>query len=146
MTSGSAFFGINLRQLGSHFSFLFLIFGLFIFFNGVPGAAALRCYQCGEYNDGVGSITPCLNYTANHLKECPSRLSLNCVKYVSEGSTVRDCAADCNERTQSWGTRIYCCQEDGCNSSSRFQSSYFLIVSAFVLLISLPTQFHRSSK
>uniref|UniRef100_A0ABD2WQB3 Uncharacterized protein n=1 Tax=Trichogramma kaykai TaxID=54128 RepID=A0ABD2WQB3_9HYME len=31
----------------------------------------LNCYQCGQYNDGVGSITPCINYTATQLKECP---------------------------------------------------------------------------
>lgn len=38
----------------------------------VPMAVALRCFQCGQYTDGVGSITPCINYTAQqHLKECP---------------------------------------------------------------------------
>lgn len=40
----------------------------------VPGLAhGIRCYKCGQYNEGVGSITPCINYTAHmHLKECPS--------------------------------------------------------------------------
>lgn len=39
----------------------------------VPGLAhGIRCYKCGQYNEGVGSITPCINYTAHmHLKECP---------------------------------------------------------------------------
>jgi hypothetical protein len=36
--------------------------------------SALQCFQCGQYNDGVGSITPCLNYSAAlahlHLKDC----------------------------------------------------------------------------
>lgn len=39
-------------------------------------AEALKCYQCGQYNDGVGSITPCLNYTEKtapfYLKDCKS--------------------------------------------------------------------------
>lgn len=36
---------------------------------------ALSCYQCGQYNEGVGSITPCLIYSEpldkEHLKSCP---------------------------------------------------------------------------
>ncbi|PBC29793.1 hypothetical protein APICC_10013 [Apis cerana cerana] len=46
------------------FAALFLCIGL---------AHGIRCYKCGQYNEGVGSITPCINYTAHmHLKECPS--------------------------------------------------------------------------
>ncbi|XP_046383712.1 U-scoloptoxin(05)-Sm1a [Ischnura elegans] len=82
-----------------------------------PPAAALQCYQCGLYTDGVGSITPCINYTAEkHLKDCPSTES-HCIKYVSEGSTVRDCAHECVEK-ESWGIKIYCCREEGCNGAS----------------------------
>lgn len=44
---------------------------------------ALSCYQCGQFNDGVGSITPCLNYSANlahlHLKECSRKSDKFCV-------------------------------------------------------------------
>lgn len=44
---------------------------------------ALKCYQCGMYNDGVGSITPCLNYTEttapNYLKDCPKSSDNYCI-------------------------------------------------------------------
>lgn len=46
-------------------------------------ANALKCYQCGQYNDGVGSITPCLNYSEQsaplHLKECPRSSDAYCI-------------------------------------------------------------------
>lgn len=44
---------------------------------------ALQCYQCGQYNDGVGSITPCLNYTEQtahfYLKDCPRSSDKFCI-------------------------------------------------------------------
>jgi hypothetical protein len=53
---------------------------------GVCGA--LQCFQCGQYNDGVGSITPCLNYTANlahlHLKECARSSDKFCIVSTKE--------------------------------------------------------------
>lgn len=49
----------------------------------VTSSDALKCYQCGQYNDGVGSITPCLNYSAPlahlHLKECPRSSDKFCI-------------------------------------------------------------------
>lgn len=46
-------------------------------------ADALKCYQCGQYNDGVGSITPCLNYTektaAFYIKDCPRSSDAYCI-------------------------------------------------------------------
>lgn len=46
-------------------------------------ADALKCYQCGQYNDGVGSITPCLNYTEQtapfYLKNCPRSSDAYCI-------------------------------------------------------------------
>lgn len=43
----------------------------------------LQCHICGQFNDGVGSITPCLNYTETnahlHLKECPRKTDKFCV-------------------------------------------------------------------
>lgn len=43
----------------------------------------LQCQICGQYNDGVGSITPCLNYSKEnahlHLKECPRKTDKFCV-------------------------------------------------------------------
>lgn len=50
---------------------------------------ALQCWQCGQYNDGVGSITPCINYTHMVLKECPSREHTFCIV-----STI--CIISCN--------------------------------------------------
>ncbi|XP_015523028.1 lymphocyte antigen 6G [Neodiprion pinetum] len=82
----------------------------------------LNCFICGMYNDGVGSITPCLNYTAQmHLNECPT-VSSWCIKYVSEGSIVRDCVPECQQK-ESWSTKTYCCREDGCNSAPGSSSS-----------------------
>lgn len=44
---------------------------------------ALDCYQCGQYNEGVGSITPCLIYTEplerEHLKSCPRQTDKYCI-------------------------------------------------------------------
>ena len=43
-------------------------------------ASSIRCYQCGQYTDGVGSITPCINYTERlHLKECPHPTAQHCI-------------------------------------------------------------------
>lgn len=49
----------------------------------VSTTMALKCFQCGMYNDGVGSITPCINYTKNHLKECPDAAHTYCIVSVS---------------------------------------------------------------
>ncbi|XP_003426693.1 lymphocyte antigen 6C2 [Nasonia vitripennis] len=95
-------------------------------------AEGLSCYKCGQYNDGVGSITPCINYTATQLQECP-KTSKHCIKYVSEGSTVRDCVPTCQEK-EAWSTRTYCCSEDGCNGApGPFSSS--LCLAAFLLFL-----------
>ncbi|KYM95143.1 hypothetical protein ALC62_14254, partial [Cyphomyrmex costatus] len=47
----------------------YLTIKCYTFFAGV--AHGLRCYKCGQYNEGVGSITPCINYTSHMLMECP---------------------------------------------------------------------------
>lgn len=44
-------------------------FGIFVGLLSI--VAALQCYQCGMYNEGVGSITPCLNHTHTKLIDCP---------------------------------------------------------------------------
>lgn len=44
---------------------------------------ALRCWQCGQYNDGIGSITPCINYTHMVLKDCPSREHEFCIVSIN---------------------------------------------------------------
>lgn len=49
-------------------------------------AEALKCYQCGQYTDGAGSITPCLNYTEQtapfYLKDCPRSSDAYCIVSV----------------------------------------------------------------
>ncbi|XP_043515876.1 toxin 3FTx-Lei1 [Frieseomelitta varia] len=93
---------------------------------------SLKCYKCGQYNEGVGSITPCINYTAHmDLKDCPPSAEW-CIKYVSEGSTVRDCVPTCVEK-EAWSTRTYCCQQEGCNSAPSFVSSNSLTVLAITM-------------
>ncbi|XP_076301064.1 uncharacterized protein LOC143219109 isoform X1 [Lasioglossum baleicum] len=85
-------------------------------------AHGIKCYKCGQYNEGIGSITPCINYTAHmHLRDCPPSAEW-CIKYVSEGSIVRDCVPTCVEK-EAWSTRTYCCQQDGCNSGPSLTSS-----------------------
>ncbi|XP_058797693.1 lymphocyte antigen 6C2 [Phymastichus coffea] len=100
-------------------------------------AQGLRCYKCGQYNEGVGSITPCINYTATQLQECSVNAQY-CIKYVSEGSIVRDCVPTCTEK-EAWSTRTYCCKEDGCNgalSTTAPTSIWLSATAALVLLLS----------
>ncbi|XP_063237808.1 uncharacterized protein LOC134539581 [Bacillus rossius redtenbacheri] len=91
----------------------------------VVPSSGISCYMCGQYTDGVGSITPCLNLTAANLKECPESANF-CIKYVSEGSVVRDCVEQCTEK-EAWGTKQYCCAEHGCNSAPRRSQSAALL-------------------
>lgn len=46
----------------------------------------LKCHMCGQYNEGGGSITPCLNYSDSHansfLKECSKPSEKYCVVYI----------------------------------------------------------------
>lgn len=90
----------------------------------------LKCHMCGQYNEGVGSITPCTNYSKEiehlYLKECNKKSEKFCVKYVSELSTVRDCATECVEK-EIWETQTYCCTEDGCNSGGHLKFSIVLL-------------------
>ncbi|XP_017848323.1 uncharacterized protein LOC108603756 [Drosophila busckii] len=90
----------------------------------------LKCYMCGQYNEGVGSITPCTNYSKEiehlYLKECTKKSEKYCVKYVSELSIVRDCATECAEK-DIWETQTYCCKEDGCNSGGTLEYSIVLL-------------------
>lgn len=101
----------------------------------VPSASALRCFQCGFYTDGVGSITPCINYTKElHLKECPKEKSKSCLKYVSEGITVLACSDECVEKESSWGGYHYCCKTDACNGASPRDALPALVVAAGALI------------
>ncbi|XP_070493739.1 uncharacterized protein [Chironomus tepperi] len=104
----------------------------------IASTNGLQCYQCGQFNDGVGSITPCLNYSETtahlHLKECPGKGDKFCVKYVTGLSTVRDCVAHCVEKDV-WDTSTYCCTMDGCNDSTIATISRFLLISAILISI-----------
>ncbi|EDV98543.1 GH22350 [Drosophila grimshawi] len=96
----------------------------------------LKCHMCGQYNEGVGSITPCTNYSKEiehlYLKECTKKSEKFCVKYVSELSTVRDCATECVEK-EIWETQTYCCKEDGCNSSGYLKYSIVLVTMPIIM-------------
>ncbi|XP_068156017.1 uncharacterized protein [Drosophila tropicalis] len=108
-------------------------------------ADGLKCHMCGQYNEGVGSITPCTNYTKDiahlYLKECTKKSEKYCVKYVSELSTVRDCATECVEK-EIWETQTYCCTEDGCNSATQFAYSTLLLILPLMSII-WPTLVNR---
>ncbi|XP_014242326.1 uncharacterized protein LOC106662624 [Cimex lectularius] len=95
----------------------------------------LKCYQCGQYTDGVGSITPCLNFTEDNLKECPSNKNQNCIKFVTEGSIVRECANECSEKRESWGTKVFCCSENACNQGHRERSAAIVLTAPLILLV-----------
>ncbi|EZA53257.1 hypothetical protein X777_06336 [Ooceraea biroi] len=61
-----------------------------------------------------------------------------CIKYVSEGSIVRDCVPHCVEK-EAWSTRTYCCQQDGCNSGPSLVASsstcFALAITLAVLVV-----------
>lgn len=48
--------------------------------------SGLKCHMCGQYNEGGGSITPCLNYSDSHassfLKECTKPTEKFCVVLI----------------------------------------------------------------
>ncbi|XP_037943611.1 uncharacterized protein LOC119676443 [Teleopsis dalmanni] len=50
---------------------------------GLATVDGLKCHMCGQYNEGVGSITPCLNYSEQYahlyLKECSKKSEKYCV-------------------------------------------------------------------
>ncbi|XP_030559760.1 uncharacterized protein LOC115761894 [Drosophila novamexicana] len=108
-----------------------LLLGVILFCSiSLGNVEGLKCHMCGQYNEGVGSITPCTNYSKEiahlYLKECTKKSEKFCVKYVSELSTVRDCATECVEK-EIWETQTYCCTEDGCNSSDLVKYTIVLL-------------------
>ncbi|XP_037295884.1 uncharacterized protein LOC119189673 [Manduca sexta] len=96
-------------------------------------ASAIKCWKCGQYSDGVGSITPCNNHSAARLEDCPHD-SKFCIKYVSELTIVRDCVPTCSEK-EWWGARTYCCDSDECNGSfARTASAPALLLALSALI------------
>ncbi|CAD7092242.1 unnamed protein product [Hermetia illucens] len=58
---------------------------------------------------------------------------LNSVKkYVSELSTVRDCATECTEK-EVWETQTYCCTEDGCNGANNISTPNSIMLFLFLI-------------
>ncbi|CAH0720994.1 unnamed protein product, partial [Brenthis ino] len=61
----------------------------------VAVTAAIKCWQCGQYSDGVGSITPCNNRSAARLNQCPPDAkycivsSITCTFPFNFSSTLR---------------------------------------------------------
>ncbi|XP_023712433.1 uncharacterized protein LOC111867128 isoform X2 [Cryptotermes secundus] len=94
-----------------------LLVSLFMLGSVMP-TMGLRCYRCGQYTDGVGSITPCINYTSHNLQDCPEEQNIYCIKFVSEGSVVRECIDKCVEK-ETWGTK-----KDSDNDGLLFASDF----------------------
>lgn len=67
--------------MATHSSLFLCVVILLVFM--IISTSGLQCHICGQFNDGVGSITPCLNYTVEnahlHLKECPRKTDKFCV-------------------------------------------------------------------
>jgi hypothetical protein len=72
--------------MATHPSFFFSVVILLVFM--IISTNGLQCQICGQFNDGQGSITPCLNYTVEnahlHLKECPRKTDKFCVVSIWE--------------------------------------------------------------
>lgn len=72
-----------IKASSSSNNFYYYFVGLIYFVLMTSAVDALQCYQCGQYNDGVGSITPCNNYSVNsahlHLKDCPRKTDKFCI-------------------------------------------------------------------
>lgn len=93
---------INLQiSIMARHSSLFLCLVILLVFM-IISTNGLQCHICGQFNDGVGSITPCLNYTETnahlHLKECPRKSDKFCVvsiwHYFSSNSSFISQSAD----------------------------------------------------
>lgn len=68
------------------------IISLVLVLSIVGVTSGLKCFQCGQYHDGVGSITPCFNSTPTlpvFLKDCSRSSQKFCI--VSERQTDGDC-------------------------------------------------------
>ncbi|XP_045780749.1 uncharacterized protein LOC123877863 [Maniola jurtina] len=100
----------------------------------VAATAGIKCWQCGQYSDGVGSITPCNNRSAARLNQCPPDAKY-CIKYVSELTVVRDCVPTCSEK-EWWGARTFCCETDECNSAFT-RSPLAALVATFAFALAL---------
>ncbi|CAG9569571.1 unnamed protein product [Danaus chrysippus] len=106
----------------------------FILLSFVAAVASIKCWQCGQYSDGVGSITPCNNRSAARLNQCPPDAKY-CIKYVSELTVVRDCVPTCSEK-EWWGARTFCCETDECNSAiTRSPEAAVMMTLAFTLVL-----------
>ncbi|XP_026729222.1 uncharacterized protein LOC113494904 [Trichoplusia ni] len=105
---------------------------VFVLLSLAATSSAIKCWKCGQYSDGVGSITPCSNRTATRLEECPSNAKY-CIKYVSELTTVRDCVPTCSEK-EWWGARTFCCDSDECNSAHAARPITILAVIAALII------------
>lgn len=77
-------FCIAINGMSSFVTLMVPLCGLLLLAAGlVRPVTALDCYQCGQYNDGVGSITPCLEYSdpldKTYLKSCPHKTDKYCI-------------------------------------------------------------------
>ncbi|CAH2097241.1 unnamed protein product [Euphydryas editha] len=72
-------------------------------------AAGIKCWQCGQYSDGVGSITPCNNRSAARLNQCPPDAKY-CISFILEFLVL-------TEWTKSSFSKISCLTPQSCASN-----------------------------
>ncbi|XP_050715164.1 prostate stem cell antigen-like [Eriocheir sinensis] len=92
----------------------------------VPGAKALRCFQCGALREGMSTVNPCFGIKEEDNKECSAEHKY-CKRYSNEGVLVLACEENCQEsHTQT--TDITCCTTDGCNAGGVAAPSALLLL------------------
>ncbi|XP_017478614.1 PREDICTED: uncharacterized protein LOC108368284, partial [Rhagoletis zephyria] len=75
--------GCEWLRVGDLMSYQNMLVMLAVLVCGLATVNGLKCHMCGQYNEGVGSITPCLNYSDQYahlyLKECSKKSEKYCV-------------------------------------------------------------------
>nr|XP_017010918.2 uncharacterized protein LOC108066768 [Drosophila takahashii] len=84
--SASSASGLRLGSISAssyHVKALAILVAIVLCSGSLGFADGLKCHMCGQYNEGVGSITPCTNYTKDiahlYLKECTKKSEKFCV-------------------------------------------------------------------
>ncbi|XP_053947203.1 uncharacterized protein LOC128855953 [Anastrepha ludens] len=74
-------------RVGDLMSYQNMLVVLTVLVCGLATVNGLKCHMCGQYNEGVGSITPCLNYSDQYahlyLKECSKKSEKYCVSSLA---------------------------------------------------------------
>lgn len=100
---------------------------------------SLKCYQCGHYlpipNNNSAKIYPCERIISEDIKTCKAS-EKSCLKFISQGYVVRQCAVNCIPDVLYHTHReIHCCSTDACNSTSSFFINHFSWLTSFLIAI-----------